>query len=178
MFIRLDDFSGRSGASHASRLESVMSAETTLTTNSGDFKHIESTLITHRDRDSLELQDGPGVSVGVDPADEVEVAHVERAVGPAGQRHGGEQHHVAGGAAAARAAGDAPVEAVAHHGADDGRLLGEEHVLSVALVENSWGRGERNERNKSSKKVPATHFYPFGFSLPALGWRGVLIQSN
>lgn len=86
----------------------------------------------------------------MDPADEVEVAHVEGAVGPTGQRHGSKQHHVPGGAAAARTAGDAPVKAVPHHGADDGRLLGEEDVLSVSLVKDSWGGREEGRSWVSS----------------------------
>lgn len=72
----------------------------------------------------------------MDPADEVEVADVEGAVRAAGKRHGGKQHHVPGGAAAARSTGDAAVEAVAHHGADDGRLLGEIDVLPVPFVQD------------------------------------------
>lgn len=58
------------------------------------------------------------------PPDEVEVSDVEGAIGPAGQRHRGEQHHVPSRAAAARAAGDAAIEAVPHDGADDRGLLG------------------------------------------------------
>lgn len=88
---------------------------------------------------SLEFQYGSGVPVGVHPANEVEVAHVEGAVGADGQRHGGKQHHVPGCAAAARAAGNAPVEAVPHDGADDRRLLGQEYVFSISFVKDSWG---------------------------------------
>lgn len=80
----------------------------------------------------------------MDPADEVEVPHIERAIGAGGQRHGGEQHHVPGCTAAARTTGDAPVETVAHHAADDGRLLGEEDVFPVSLVKDSLG--ERRTR--------------------------------
>lgn len=95
---------------------------------------------------SLEFQYGSGVSVGVDPAHEIEVSHVEGAVGAAGQRHGGEQHHVTSSTAAARAAGDAPVEAVPHNGADDGWLLGEVDILPVSFVKDSW-RGGRKINN-------------------------------
>lgn len=108
---------------------------------------------------SLELQYGSGVSVGMDPADEVEVPHVEGAVRAAGQRHGSKQHHVPGGAGAAWTAGDAPVETIPHHGADDGRLLGEEHVLPVALVKDSWGG--RNEYRK--------HIFSISFLLWVMG---------
>lgn len=83
----------------------------------------------------------------MDPADEVEVADVEGAVGAAGQRHGGKQHHVAGGAAAARSAGDAAVEAVAHHGADDGRLLGEVDVLAVPFVQDACAEQQKQKQS-------------------------------
>lgn len=75
----------------------------------------------------------------MDSADEVEVPHVEGAVGAAGQCHGSKQHHVPSSAAAAWTAGDAPVKTIPHHGADDRRLLGEEDVLPVSLVKDSWG---------------------------------------
>lgn len=94
---------------------------------------------------SLQLQDGPGVSVGMDPANEVEVPHVEGAVGAVRQGDGRKQHHVPGWAVAARTAGDAPVEAVPHHGADHRGLLGEEDVLAVPFVKDRFG--ERNGTN-------------------------------
>lgn len=115
---------------------------------------------------SLELQYGSGVSVRMDPADEVEVPHVEGAVGAGGQRHGSKQHHVPGGPAAARTAGDTPVETVPHHGADDGRLLGEEDVLSVSLVKDSWGGKKECDKYL---KGPDKHLFSVGFSLRGLG---------
>lgn len=80
----------------------------------------------------------------MDPANEVKVPHVERAVGAASQRHGGKQHHVPSRAAAARATRDAPIEAVPHHGADNRGLLGQEDVFSIPFVKDSWG--ERNAK--------------------------------
>lgn len=88
---------------------------------------------------SLELQYGSGVAVRMDPTDEVKVPDVKGTVGAAGQGHRGEQHHVSSSAAAAGATGDAPVKTVPHHGADDGRLLGQENVLPIPFVKDSWG---------------------------------------
>lgn len=76
----------------------------------------------------------------MDPADEVEVAHIEGAVGAAGEGHRCKQHHVAGGAAAAGDAGDAPVETIPHDGADDRRLLGEVDVFPISFVKDSCGQ--------------------------------------
>lgn len=87
---------------------------------------------------SLELQYGSGVSVRMDPTDEVEVPDVQGTIGAAGQSHWSEQHHVPCSTAAARTTGDAAVKTVAHHGADYRRLLGEEDVLPIAFVKDSW----------------------------------------
>lgn len=92
--------------------------------------------------DSLELQYSPGVSVWVDPANEVEVPHVEGAVWATGERHGGKQHHVSGCSAAAGTTGDTAVETVPHDGADDRGLLGEEDIFPVSFVEDSCGGGK------------------------------------
>lgn len=91
----------------------------------------------------------------MNPADEVEVPHVERAVRAAGQCHGGKQHHVPSSASAAWPAGDAPVKTIPHHSADDRRLLGEEDVFPVSLVKDSWGG--RNAIN--TLKCPEDTFY-------------------
>lgn len=73
----------------------------------------------------------------MDPADEVEVPHVERAIRSAGQCYRGEQHHVPSGTTAAGTTGDAPVKTIPHHSTDDRRLLGEEDVLPVSFVKDS-----------------------------------------
>jgi len=86
---------------------------------------------------SLQFQYGPGVSVRVDPADEVEVPHVEGAVRAAGQCHRGKQHHVPRCATAAWAAGYAAVETIPHNSVDDRGLLGEEDVFPISFVKDS-----------------------------------------
>lgn len=86
---------------------------------------------------SLEFQYGSGVSVRMDPTDEVEVPDVQGTIGAAGQSHRSEQHHVPRSTAAARTTGDAAVKTVAHHGADYRRLLGQEDVLPIAFVKDS-----------------------------------------
>lgn len=83
---------------------------------------------------SLELQYGPGVSIRMDLADEVEVPYVERAIRAAGQRHWGKQHHVPGCTTAAWTAGDAPIKTIPHHGCDDRGLLGQEDIFPISLV--------------------------------------------
>lgn len=103
---------------------------------------------------SLEFQYGSGVPIRMDPAEEVEVPHVEGAVRTTGQGHGSKQHHVPCGAAAAWTARDAPVKTIPHHGADDRRLLGEEDVLPVSLVKDSCGG--RNSMNTLT--ALKTHF--------------------
>lgn len=90
----------------------------------------------------------------MDPADEIEVPHVEGAIRAAGQCHGGEQHHVPSGATAAWTTGDAPVKTIPHHSADDRGLLGEEDVFPVSLVQDSCGG--RSVIN--TLKAPKTHF--------------------
>lgn len=85
----------------------------------------------------LELQDVVGVAAGEDAAYEVEVAHVDAGVGAARQRHGGEQLALERRPTAAHAR-DGAVVAVAHHRGDDRGLLGDEEVLAVAFVEDSW----------------------------------------
>lgn len=92
---------------------------------------------TKSSRLSLEFQDGSGISIRMHPADEVEVPYVEGAVRAAGQCHRGKQHHVTRCTTAARTARDAPVETIPHYGADDWRLLGEEHVFPISLVKDS-----------------------------------------
>lgn len=87
---------------------------------------------------SLELQYGSGVAIRVDPTDEVEVPYVKGTIGAAGQGHRGEQHHVPCSAAAAGTTGDAPVKTIPHHSADYWRLLGQEHVLPISFVKDSW----------------------------------------
>lgn len=86
---------------------------------------------------SLELQYGSGVAVRMDPTDEVKVPDVKGSVGAAGQGHRGEQHHVSSSAAAAGTTRDAPIKTVPHHGADDGRLLGQENILPISFVKDS-----------------------------------------
>lgn len=73
----------------------------------------------------------------MDPADKVEVPHVERAIRAAGQCHRGKQHHVPRSTAAGWTTGDAPVKTISHHSADNRRLLGEEDVLPVSFVKDS-----------------------------------------
>lgn len=90
----------------------------------------------------------------MNPADEVEVPDVERAIRAAGQCHGGKQHHVPSCATAAWPAGDAAVKTIPHHSADDRRLLGEEDVFPVSLVKDSCGG--RNAIN--TLKALKTHF--------------------
>lgn len=90
----------------------------------------------------------------MNPADEVEVPHVERAVRAACQCHGGKQHHVPSCATAAWTAGDTPVKTIPHHSADHRRLLGEEDVFPVSFVKDSWGR--RNAIN--TLEALKTHF--------------------
>lgn len=87
---------------------------------------------------SLEFQYGSGVSVRMDPTDEVEVPDVKGTIGATGQSHWCEQHHVPCSAAAARTAGNAPVKPVAHHSADYRRLLGQVDVLPISFVKDSW----------------------------------------
>lgn len=72
----------------------------------------------------------------MDPADEVEIPDIERAIRAAGQCHRGEQHHVAGRTAAARTTGDTPIETVPHYSGDDRGLLGEEDVFPISLVKD------------------------------------------
>lgn len=86
---------------------------------------------------SLEFQYGSGVSVRMDPTDEVEVPNVKGPIGAAGQSHGREQHHVPCSAAAAGPTGHAPVKPVAHHSADYRRLLGQVDILPVSFVKDS-----------------------------------------
>lgn len=75
----------------------------------------------------------------MNPANEIEVPHVERAVGATGQCHRGKQHHIPRNTTAAWTAGDTPVKTIPHHSADDWRLLREEDVLPVSFVKDSWG---------------------------------------
>lgn len=86
----------------------------------------------------------------MDPANEVEVPHVERAVGAAGQCHGGKEHHVPSRAAAAGATRDAPVEAVPHHSADNRGLLGQEDIFSIPFVKDSCGEGNAEVTSKAA----------------------------
>lgn len=76
----------------------------------------------------------------MDPADEVEVPDIERAIRAAGQRHRGKQHHIPGCTTAAWTTGDAPVETIAHYSGDDRGLLGEEDIFPISLVKDSWGQ--------------------------------------
>lgn len=78
----------------------------------------------------------------MNPADEVEIPHIERAIRATGKCHRGKQHHVPGCTAAARTTGDAPVETIPHYSTDDRRLLGEEDVFPISLVKDSWGEGK------------------------------------
>lgn len=96
-----------------------------------------------------ELQDTGDVPRGEDPPHVVEVAHVQAAVGAAGQRHRGQQL-VSVGQAIAAGAGDAAPPAVAYHAADHWRLLGDEHVLPVAHMKNTWG-GHREEMSNTCR---------------------------
>lgn len=94
----------------------------------------------------------------MNPSDEVEVAHIERAVRAAGQGHRGKQHHVPGCTVAARTTGDTPVEAIAHYSADDRRLLGEEDVLPVSLVQDPLG--ERKAINSLKAVITTSDVIP------------------
>ena len=85
-----------------------------------------------------ELQHGCGVQSGVDPADEVEVSHIQAAVPPTGQRHGGQQLVAFSQTTAAGARDTAPAP-VPHDAVDDWRLLlWYKHVLPTALMQDPW----------------------------------------
>lgn len=78
---------------------------------------------------------------GEDASDVVEVPDEEAPVGATGQRHGGQQL-VALRLAVTAGARDAAAPAVTHDAADHWGLLGDEHVLTIALVQDAWMGGE------------------------------------
>lgn len=79
------------------------------------------------------LQDVGDISRREDPADVIEVSHIETPVRAAGEGHGG-QELVTVSKPIAAGAGDAPPAPIAHDAADDRWLLGHELVLSVPFV--------------------------------------------
>lgn len=82
-----------------------------------------------------ELHDTCDIAGGVDASDIVEISHVEAPIDTPRQSHG-RQQFVTLGESITAGAGDAPAPAVPHDSGDNGRLEGDELVLSAAFVKN------------------------------------------
>lgn len=83
-----------------------------------------------------QLQDVGDVPRGEDPADVVEISHIEAPVGATRQGHGG-QELVAVSKAVAAGAGDASPAPIAHDAPDDRGLLRHELVFSIPFVQDA-----------------------------------------
>lgn len=90
-----------------------------------------------------ELQDACDVPRGENPPHIVEVAHVQTSIWATGQSHRGQQL-VSVSKAITAGAGDAAPAPVPHHAADYRRLLGDEDILPIAHMKNTWW-GHRKE---------------------------------
>lgn len=91
-----------------------------------------------------ELQDAGDIPRGENPPYVVEVSHVQTSIRAARQSHGGQQL-VSVSEAVTAGAGDAAPAPVSHHTANYRGLLGDEDVLSISHVKDTWlgGRAKK-----------------------------------
>jgi hypothetical protein len=94
-----------------------------------------------------QLQDAGDVSRGEDPADVVEVSHIQAPVRATGEGQGGQQL-VPISEAVATGAGNTSSASIAHGAADDRRLLRHKLVLPVPFVQDAWDK----ERESSPRE--------------------------
>lgn len=102
------------------------------------------------------LQDVGNISRGEDPADVIEVSHIETPIRATGEGHGG-QELVAISKTIAAGAGDAPPAPIAHDAADDWWLLRHELVLSIPFVQDAWDK-ERTLASVGERRLGPSSF--------------------
>lgn len=90
---------------------------------------------------SPELHDTGDIAWRIEASDVIEVANVQAAINAPCKSNRSQQFVSLRLPITART-GDASASAITHYGADNGRKLGEEDILTISLIQNPWDTRE------------------------------------
>lgn len=107
-----------------------------------------------------ELQDACDIPCGENPPHIVEVAHIQASIWATGQSHRGQQL-VSVSKTVTAGAGDAPPAPIPYHAADHWGLLGDEDVLPIAHMKNTWW-GHRKETSNTCNLLRSSRDWRLG----------------